>query len=233
MSEHWIDRLSDYIDDDPGAADTAALEDHLASCASCRATLDELRAVVNTAAALTDATPLNDGWPSILDRIRAGGDSVAVLPFRTLDARARRFSFSVPQLAAAAALLMFVSAGSAWMLAHSGPAPASATPAVAEADAPGSPADFAARFVSTTAASYADAVRDLEAQLKAGREGLDSETLDIVERNLATIDAAIAEAQAALSSDPSNGYLYRHLDDTMMKKVELLRRAVNLPRAET
>jgi Putative zinc-finger len=232
MSEHWIDRLSDYIDDELDAGETADLEEHLASCASCRTTLDELRAVVTAAAALPDVPAHHDGWPSILERIRADGQTVAVLPFRTDAARSRRFSFSMPQLAAAAAVLMFVSGGSVWMLTHG--SPSASTPAVAAAsDSPGSPADFAASFVSTTTASYGDAVRDLEAQLQARREALDPATLEIVERNIATIDAAITEARAALSADPSNGYLYRHLDDTMMKKVELLRRAVNMPRAET
>jgi anti-sigma factor RsiW len=234
MSEHWIDRLSDYIDNELDAGETADLEEHLASCAACRTTLEELRAVVTAAAALPDVPPLNDGWPSILGRIRADAETVAVLPFRTPDARSRRFSFSMQQLAAAAAVLIFASGGSVWVLTRMNSTVVTPTTVVAAApDSPASPADFAASFVTTTTASYGDAVHDLEVQLQSRRGELDPATLEIVERNLATIDAAISEARAALSADPSNGYLYRHLDDTMMKKVELLRRAVNMPRAET
>jgi hypothetical protein len=47
----------------------------------------------------------------------------------------------------------------------------------------------------------------------------------VVEENLRVIDDAIDEARAALARDPANGFLYRHLDRTMTKKLDLLRRA--------
>ena len=56
---------------------------------------------------------------------------------------------------------------------------------------------------------------------------LDPETVRVVEENLQVIDDAIAEARAALARDPANGYLFRHLDQTLTRKVDLLRRAAS------
>ena len=40
----WNDRLQDWLDGDLDAADTAALQAHMADCAACRARADELQA---------------------------------------------------------------------------------------------------------------------------------------------------------------------------------------------
>src|SRR6266568_3296767 len=65
MNDQWTDRLSEYLDDDLSSAEVTALEAHLAACASCRATLDELRRVVARARALDDRPPATDLWPGI------------------------------------------------------------------------------------------------------------------------------------------------------------------------
>jgi hypothetical protein len=75
---------------------------------------------------------------------------------------------------------------------------------------------------------YDAAVAELERLLEAGRDRLDSETVAVLEQSLATIDQAIAEARAALQSDPTNFYLSEHLSTTMNQKVRLLRQAVRL-----
>jgi hypothetical protein len=49
-----------------------------------------------------------------------------------------------------------------------------------------------------------------------------------VEEKLALIDKAIDEARQALSTDPSNAYLNRHLAGTMRRKLDLLRRTAAL-----
>jgi hypothetical protein len=100
------------------------------------------------------------------------------------------------------------------------------SPAVSDpASSPDDPAATAAQFVSDTQASYQVAIDRLERELAERRDELESATIDVVERNLAIIDTAIAEARTALESDPSNAYLYRHFDNTLNMKVELLRRA--------
>jgi anti-sigma factor RsiW len=45
MKDLWTDRLSEYLDGELPAAAGHALEQHVAGCDACRATLDDLRAV--------------------------------------------------------------------------------------------------------------------------------------------------------------------------------------------
>ena len=66
--------------------------------------------MVSRARALDDRAPSADLWPAIAAMV--GPDGGAVVPIRS----ARRFSFSVPQLAAAAVLLVAGSGGAAWLL---------------------------------------------------------------------------------------------------------------------
>ena len=44
MHEKYIDRLSDYLDDELDPAARAEIDAHLAGCRECAVTLDELRA---------------------------------------------------------------------------------------------------------------------------------------------------------------------------------------------
>ncbi|HXI21658.1 MAG TPA: hypothetical protein VNH46_11255, partial [Gemmatimonadales bacterium] len=78
---------------------------------------------------------------------------------------------------------------------------------------------------------YAAAVRELQGELAAGRDGLDSTTVRVVEEKLALIDRAIADAERALAADPANTYLHGHLMRTRMRKLDLLRRAAALTHA--
>ena len=61
-----------------------------------------------------------------------------------------------------------------------------------------------------------------------GRGRLDTTTVRVIERNLATIDSAIAQAQRAVAADSANAYLNSHLAETMRRKLELLRQAAAL-----
>jgi hypothetical protein len=76
--------------------------------------------------------------------------------------------------------------------------------------------------------SYDAAVADLEGVLTVGRGRLDSTTVRVIERNLATIDSAIVQAQRAVAADSANPYLNSHLAETMRRKLELLRQAAAL-----
>ena len=77
-------------------------------------------------------------------------------------------------------------------------------------------------------ASWSKAVEDLRGALEQGRGQLDPKTVETLERSLATIDRAIAEAREALKADPANPYLNNHLQDTMRRKLELMRQAAAL-----
>src|SRR5260370_33940258 len=103
----WTDRLSEYLDGTLAGSERAALDAHLAGCAACAATLEELRRVVARAQNLQDWPPAMDLWPGVAERIGVSPGLVS-LPAR----RARRVAFSIPQpIAAGIALGVLCSGG--------------------------------------------------------------------------------------------------------------------------
>lgn len=218
MSDYYTDRLSDYLDDELAPAERAAVETHLATCRECSATLDELRAVVARAAALPARPPADDLWPGIEPRLTGARDG-QVVSFKARSSR--RFSFTLPQLAAAGIALMVMSGGGVWVLQHGGRA--TSMPPVAATDE--RPAVVPAALVDPR---YDEAIADLEQALQAGRGDLDPATVRVLEANLAAIDKAIAECRQALDADPANVYLNSHLADARQRKLALLRRATAL-----
>lgn len=218
MTDQWTDRLSEYLDDELSRTERKELEAHLQVCASCRTTLEELGAVVMRAGRLEDREPDYDLWPGVREAI--GSRQVVELESRRKPAR--RFTFSLAQLVAAAAALVLVSGGTAWFMSQ----PGGSEPGTASTPLP--PA-IEAQTVSFDRKGRADsAITELERILQEESGRLDSSTVRILAQNLALIDRAIGQAREALESDPSNPYLNDHLARTMRKKIEVLRRAADL-----
>jgi anti-sigma factor RsiW len=211
----WTARLSEFVDGELPADARVALERHLVDCVECRETIAELRRIQSLAGTLGDREPPRDLWPGVQRRI-AEAEATGVLPFR------RRWTFTVPQLAAAAVLMMVVGAGTATLALRDRGTPASGGLPVAV----GSPVVQPAAFAGT--ASYDAAIADLEQVLADHGDHLDSATVHVLRQSLETIDRAIARARSALESDPSDPYLNAHLAETMRRKVNLMRRAATL-----
>jgi anti-sigma factor RsiW len=204
--DQWTDRLSEYLDDELDARERSELEAHLTGCGACRTILDELRAVVSRAQAVTDRGPETDLWPAVAQRIAAMGG--------------RRYSFSLPQLAAAGIALMVLSGGAVWMLRQQAIGPATPAPPAAAVEN----VNPALVPIDLADAKYDQAVADLQQALEAGRSRLDPETIKVLEASLASIDQAIEQSQRALAADPANTYLYSHLAAARQRKLALLRR---------
>ncbi len=118
VHEQWTDQLSDYLDGELSAEERKAVDAHLEGCAECTAVLNDLKRVVTRAASMPPRPPQADLWDGIAARIEtdASRSRDAVLPFARRESR--RFTFTLPQLAAAAALLIAVSGGAAWEVAR-------------------------------------------------------------------------------------------------------------------
>lgn len=225
MSDQWTDRLSDYLDGELPPDQRAQLDAHLMQCVACGAVLADLKRIVARAQSLDDREPAHDLWPGIAVRIGA-----------TAARQLKRWSFSLPQLAAAGIALAAVSGGAAWLihpgagdgLASRAPAPPVPVtqPMPGQADSQGLLVVAAHRRAAER--GYDGAVADLERVLQAGRGRLDTATVHVIERNLATIDSAIAQAQRALAADSASVYLNSHLAETRRRKLELLRQAAAL-----
>lgn len=225
MADEWIDRLSEYLDDELTPDERAALDAHLVACGACTATLAELRAVIERARQLPARPPAGDLWPGIEPRLTPAPGSTA-LPFQARGRR--RFTFTLPQLVAAGLALMVMSGGGVWVLQHGGRA--TSMPPLVATDPISNPLPLP---VGVADPRYDEAIADLQQALAAGRSDLDATTIKILEANLAAIDTAIAQSQRALAGDPANVYLNDHLADARQRKLALLRRATALVTGKT
>lgn len=207
--ETWTDRLSEYVDGELEAREREDLDVHLAHCPECRQVVEELHAVTRRARTLEDRAPVADLWPAI-----ATGIAAPAGPW------ARRFSFTLPQLAAAALALMVLSGSMVWMARIGGDR--TDFPAIDAAPEP--------RRVHVTLAHsrYDAAILDLQDRLDGARERLDPQTLRVVQENLSVIDRAIEQCDAALARDPADSFLGERLAAVKKRKLALLRHATTL-----
>ena len=243
------ERLAAYLEGDLSPDDRSAAERHLSECSACAQALVELRAIAAEAAQLPLLAPSRDLWAGIEARI---GTPVTSLGGASTSARlAPRRSW---QLAMAAAALIAVSAGTTYLVVHSGRTVASTTVAqqprtrpvdsvITPAPAPtttqqATPAPVAPQNLSLASRSKkelsAARVYDMEITLldslvRTRREALDPKTVAVIEQNLKIIDKAIAESRAALAKDPKSPMLSNQLDNVLGSKVELLRTVAFLP----
>ena len=235
MHSEWTDKLSEFIDGELNAADAAALQRHLLSCAECAAIHAELLQIVSTAKELEDIGPEHDLWTGIANRIGAPAlpTTAEVVPITAARSAApRRFTFSLAQLAAAAVVLMALSGGFVYFLSNRAAQPQVTTGTIVQSS--GGVTGDNTRLVATpieTSPMYNSDVAELEQLLEQQRGQLDPQTVEVVERSLESIDQAIEEARTALEADPGNPYLHRQLDNTMQKKLHILRRATRVNRA--
>ena len=230
MSAHIDEaRLNDFLEGLLSREDEAEVQEHLAACHECRATMQSLRALTEELAELpVVAEPERDLWPDIATRIESvpqGSGDVEVIPIEAhLPPAERRRSFSIWQVAAASVAMAIISGASVWYIlgteGASGPSVANLPTSV--------------RTVAFDAAvsDYEAAVADLEALLVTGREVLEPETVLVLEENLRIIDNAIAESREALAEDPASELLGRMLTSNMRRKLALLRQATAVMKRE-
>ncbi len=242
MDSHVIERLSDHLDGDLSAEDTAAIEAHLQGCVECARVRDELKSVREAGATLPDWGPDRDLWPGILARMSASAPDTAHddntahagtvidlrdrLATRSQEGLLRRHvRLTIPQLVAASVALMFLSGAGALAFQPAGPG-ATLAPGVQ------SPV---ARLVSDGGeiAGFDEQVAAFEEVLEEHREQLAENTVRILEKNLEIIDRAIDDSRRALVRDPSSVFLQGHLAEELERKVGYLREAAQVVQAAT
>lgn len=235
MARHdfWIERLSERLDGDLPDDQERAVDEHLAACADCRRVADDLAEVKRRARALGGVVPPRDLWPGIRARLDRSPDVVDLTLH--LDAppspppaepRAVRGGW---RRAAATVALMVGTGAAGWGLR-----------AAVDADRPRGvetasvATESAPAGASMAAAGGADGdplaaeVSELERLLNAGPAGLDPETVQVLRKNLAIIQTAIAESRDALARDPDNAYVRRHLEGAVARQRAFLRQAASL-----
>lgn len=226
--------LHDWIDDRLDAAAREAVTRHCATCPACADRAAALRRVVAAARAAPPAIAPPD--PAALERAILAAVAAQRRPAAHAAPRApiatRRRRAIAWRLAAGIALVATTAAVTARLVRRDAPAvaatagtPRDARPPAATPvrDAMRTPVDVAALRIETDHTLAA-----LRAAAAAGDQVLAAETLRVLERSLATIDAAIAEADAALARDPGNAALAALLARTYERKRELVLRGAML-----
>jgi anti-sigma factor RsiW len=239
MTDRWTESLSEYLDGELVPEDRRELGLHLESCADCAQTLRELEQVVERARALPDRAPEHDLWSAIEARITGRAPAVttiepARIPERLPEGASRRprsvrrassvVSFTWPQLVAAGLAVALLASAAFW-LGTRGDRRMASSPTSSPAE-PGTKV-----AVDQVPNANEAAIEELRDALARGRQDLDPQTVKVLEQNLGTIERSIHEAKAALDADPANPYLRRHLQETMTRKVNLLRQATFLASA--
>jgi hypothetical protein len=219
---NWTDRLSEYLDGELAGDDADRLESRLAAEPELQALLEDLRAVKRAAAEQPDLEAPTGLWHGIRGRVEpAGGSDMAML-----GAWRRRLMFTLPQLAAAAGVVLLLGF-SIGRMSDQAREPVGGDLITVDGRPMTSVAEDAA------APRYAQFVADLEGRLGAGRDVLDPGTVRVIEESLAKIDSAIVQARTALEADPDNAYLNQHLASARSKKLRLLEDATTLIASRT
>ena len=246
MDAHPIEQLSDYVDDELSPRERTRIEAHLSECPSCVRLTDDLRAVVAAAQSVEDMAPARDLWPAIADRLEPRSAGPRIVPIESRR-EPRRFSFSVPQLAAASIAIALLSAGAVMMairdgggtLGRTASGPRSEEPITGAVEEPITGASgetapavaVADRGAPVENAEYEAAVAELERLLDEA--AIDPELRKAIDENLSVIDDAIRQTRRALEEDPDDVYLNTHLASTMQRKIDVLQDAARLARAST
>ena len=239
--EHVDSLLSAWFEGDLGDADRRAVDSHLRECLRCAKIVRDIEGIRHDATNLPELAPTRDLWAGIAARIEA-----PVIDLTTRQAPARTPQRRTWQMAAAAVLLMAVSSGVTYVLTKSDQQLASSeqmtsdsitTPVAVAPDVvvpprptreKGSPVLVSSEAVAPEI-TYNREITRLRAILDQRRTSLDPSTIAVVEQSLRTIDQAIAEARAALTTDASSPYLNDQLNRALEKKVSVLRRVALLP----
>ena len=225
--------LHDYVDGTGDASERAALEQHLAMCASCRQLVDDLREIKLAVASIDLREPPVRVWSRIERAIKLEREHSATAdPARSArpreghtvrEATARPGVYRwAPWLAAAAALVVATMIGLRFV-------PGRDREPATIAEAPRSRDVQAIESELRLAEShYENAIKGLEQITKADDQALDPKTAATLQKNLAVIDQAISESRAAVRAQPSSEPAQESLIENFKTKVALLQDTVAL-----
>jgi tetratricopeptide (TPR) repeat protein len=224
--DNYRDAIQELADGTLGPIRRAELQVHLDGCARCRALAADLMRIRDVAGSLDRLQAPDTVWLQVAGRLRQEGRIAPAQP-----AVMRTPRRHIAALALAAALVLAVGA-SIFVLWPRPSAPASPSNQAAQPAAPAggnaAAADPVQSFVDEMKIAeqhYQNAIAKLE---EAAKADLDPETAAIVQKNLKTIDQAIAESRNALQMDPQSAPARDSLFDALRRKVGVLQDTIAL-----
>lgn len=219
--------LNGFVDETLEPAERAEVETHLASCAECRALVDDLLEIRRTAASLELREPPVRAWSRIERAIQfeeAARRSTPDVSGAEPPARAGHYLNRWTRLAAAAVILVATVVGVRVMRPSQTGSTANETPAASASEA----AQAIEAELRQAEAHYVKAIQGLEQIATAEQGALDPGTAATLRKNLTVIDQAISESRAALRVEPTSEPAQQSLIDSFKTKIALLQDTVAL-----
>lgn len=209
-------KLSELADGTLAPDARAAVEAHLAGCAHCRGVLRDLERLRRAAESLGPMTPPEHVWMEIAGQIHPAAGRGESKPHAT-DQRA-----ALRQWIGLAATLVLVTLGAYFLTIMRAPATdagnAKATPTV----------QALTEELTKATEHYENAISQLEKLTKDGNASIDPSLAATLQKNIATIDGAIADSRTALGQDPTNAPARESLFEALKNKVGVLQATLNL-----
>jgi hypothetical protein len=224
--------LNEYIDGSLGAVERAGIDQHLAACAPCRRTVDDLRMILRATGVVVLREPPVRAWSRLERAIRLErehGAHQATSPREVPASRGASVHQGMPRsawiaaLAAAAALVLATLVGSRYMTApHDAPAAANGPASAGEA------VQSIETELRQAETHYENAIKGLEAIANTEQSELDPRTAATLQKNLAVIDQAISESREAVRAQPASEPAQQSLIEGFKTKIGLLQDTVAL-----
>jgi anti-sigma factor RsiW len=226
--------LNDFIDGSLGLAERSEIDQHLAACATCRQTVDDLREILRTVGELEPREAPVRAWSRLERAIKMEREhATSAAPARGAQATGgeagraailKGRSAWIAGLAAAAVLVLATTVGMRYMATRHADVAAD-TGARAGA---GEAAQSVETELRQAEAHYENAIKGLEAIANSEQSELDPRTAATLQKNLAVIDQAISESRAAVRAQPASEPAQQSLIDGFKTKIGLLQDTVAL-----
>jgi anti-sigma factor RsiW len=208
-------QVGDYADGTIDEGERAAFESHLASCASCQATVADFRVIRAASLALEPHLPPSHVWRKL-------SAAIETEPKPFFGAGGTKWWRACAPAAAMAVLVAGLSWTAAQLTSVPGERLARATPAV-QAE----PVSILAEY-QLAERSLTSTIEGLEQIAATDATALDMETADVLKANLTVLDGAIGESREALKNEPENDVAQESLFDALRNKVALLQDTIAL-----
>ena len=205
--ERYTALVQDLIDGEIASGAREDLEQHVASCPSCRALLADLREITRVAGELPLHPPRPQVWARIASRLE---EEQAKRP-------ATFWTGARVMLAMAATLVVGVGA-SLWVLRAPVPVTQSGKDLVQDVD----------EHLRIADAHYEQAIAGLEQVVTSDQATLDPAVAETLQKNLGVIDQAIRESREAIRTQPHSELAQTSLFEALRQKVALLEDTIAL-----
>lgn len=221
--------LSDYLDATLAGDVRTAVSAHLETCPACRTVVTDLDRIRAAARTLGPVTPPAHLWMEIAGRLRleqgAGAGASRPTPTPTPPIRARQETWQ--WLGLAAALLLVTTAVYVVSRPVAGPVTPASVSTAGNASAPPT-VETIGDTLQRAQAEYERAIAQLEELVRSGDATVSAAAMETLQRNVITIDSAIAESRAALTDNPASQPARTSLFEALGNKVHLLQQTVVL-----